>query len=170
MVMPHHSFSHLLLPCFVQCVPNEPDTPISLKEFDITKLARFKGNLQADYEVFQKQGPVMDANVLPGYLFFFEEMNDDGMSVIVFPAGSPAEAESMVLSCCVVLKENYDHRELTEFAQLHPERGFKRPPEPPYCSITPQDLYAAHKERMGEIMNMVRGYAFMWLAFSKGHK
>lgn len=37
--------------------------------------ALFKGRLEADYDVFQQMGPIVDPFILPGYLFVFKKMS-----------------------------------------------------------------------------------------------
>lgn len=53
----------------------------------------------------------------------------------------------MVLDFSVALKPNAIDRELRDYAENSPEYHYKCPPAPPYCSITPQDLYDAHRDR-----------------------
>lgn len=167
MVRPNQPLHYPSLPCIIQCRTDKLDTPISVQEFEPVELCRLAGYLQADYEALSTRGTLVDRTVLPGYLFYFEEMTKgDNLSVLVFPDKLPIHPDNMVLSFCVVLQHNFIHRELMEYAEKTPEYGYKFPPEPPYCSITPQSLYDAHQNRLEEIMTVVRGYSFiMWRAF-----
>lgn len=149
------SFSDLSLPCFVQRMKGEPDLTMRGRDFSIIEFAWFKGRLEANYDVFQQMGPIVDPFILPGYLFVFKKMSKgDALAGVVALKDVPVE-ESIVMSFTVVLKDNDEHGELTGLAGEHPEYGYKMPPEPPYCSITPQYLYKAHQARMKEMIGMV---------------
>lgn len=171
MVIPNQLPSDIKLPCIIQGRKDMPNTVISAREFaqevGSIEICRFGRSFQANYEAFSRRRNLLDDSILPGYLFFFEEiLRGDEMSVIVLPNGKPIIAENMILSFCVVLKENAVHRELVEFAEQSPEYGYRLPPKPPYCSITPQYLYDEHQHRMNEIMKVVKGYSLMYQELS----
>lgn len=72
---PLPSFSDLSLPCFIQRMRGEPDMRMRGRDFNIIEFALFKGRLEADYDVFQQMGPIVDPFILPGYLFVFKKMS-----------------------------------------------------------------------------------------------
>lgn len=157
------SFSDLSLPCFVQRMKGEPDLTMRGRDFSIIEFARFKGRLEANYDVFQQMGPIVDPFILPGYLFVFKKMSKgDVLAGVVALKDVPVE-ESIVMSFTVVLKDNDEHGELMGLAGEHPEYGYKMPPEPPYCAIMPLDLFTSQWDNMDQILRALRGYALAWM-------
>lgn len=160
---PRFSFSNLSLPCFIQRMRGEPDMTARGRDFNLIEFARFKGGLEADYDVFQEMGPIVDHLILPGYLFVFKKMvRGDVLAGVVALKDVPVE-ESIVMSFTVVLKDNDEHRELAKLAGEHPEYGYKMPPEPPYCAVMPLDLFTTQWDNMDQILRTLRGYALAWM-------
>lgn len=159
------SLDQFRLPLIIQGRPEIPDSLITPADYTGAALSQYTDWICMGADAFSGQRPYADTDaMLPGFSVRYEEISlADCLSGIIVPQGKPVRFENMILAFSVVLRHNAVDKELRGYARDRPEYHYKCPPEPPYCSVTPQDLYDQYRDSREAILKTVGGLALVWL-------